>query len=305
MNKQKRLSALNYIRTNKSLYMLMIPVLVYYFVFSYIPMYGAVIAFKNFQPGASIFSSPWVGFQNFIDFFTSPLFPRLMTNTLLISIYSLVFGFPIPIILALSINELVGKRFKRVVQTATYLPHFISMVVVCGIIRDFTFTDGVINQIITQLGGAPIAFLQKPEYFRPIYVITGIWQSAGWSSIIYLSALAGIDKELFDAAKVDGANKFRQILHVSIPSLMPTIITLFILNLGSMLSVGSEKILLLYNPAIYETADVISTYVYRKGLLDFSWSFSAAVGLFNSVVNFSLVVVANKINQKTNNNSLW
>ena len=298
---------LKLIGQNKSLYIMLIPVIAYYAIFHYWPMYGAIIAFKDFSPGLGITQSPWANplLKHFRDFFGSFFFGRLLRNTILISVYNLVFSFPFPIILAILINELRFPKFKRTVQTLSYLPHFISMVVICGIILDFTLSDGVINQVIIQMGGKAIPFLQRPQYFRGLYTITGILQSAGWSSIIYLSALAGIDQSLFEAAKVDGANRFQQIIHITLPGIMPTIITLLILQIGNMLNVGYEKIILLYNPAIYETADVISTYVYRNGLENFNWSFSTAVGLFNSVINMVLVLMANTISRQVNDASLW
>ena len=292
---------------NKSLYIMMLPVIIYYIIFKYMPMYGAVIAFKDFSPGLGIWGSPLADpwYHHFTDFFNNFYFGRILRNTLMISVLNLIFSFPIPIILALCINEMPFRRFKRFVQTASYLPHFISIIVICGIIRDFLLSDGVINEVIVQLGGKATPFLQKRQYFRTIYIVSEIWQKAGWSSIVYLSALAGIDTSLFDAAKVDGAGRFRQILHVSLPGIMPTIITLLIIQVGNMINVGYEKIILLYNPATYETADVISTYVYRQGLENYSWSYSAAVGLFNSVISLILVLTANSISRRVNDSSLW
>ncbi|NLG85580.1 MAG: sugar ABC transporter permease [Firmicutes bacterium] len=289
----------------KYVYLMAIPVVAYYIIFHYVPMYGAIIAFKDFSPMLGIIRSPWVGFKHFRDFFQSFYFWRLMRNTILLSTYQLVFGFPAPIVLALLLNEVKNQFFKKSVQTITYLPHFISLVVVCGMIKDFTMSGGLINDIIAYFGGERAPLLQDPGLFRTIYVVSGIWQEIGWGSIIFLAALAAIDQELYEAAAIDGAGRFRQAIHVTLPGIMPTIVILLILRLGRMLSVGFEKIILLYNPATYETADVISTFVYRRGLQEFSWSFSSAVGLFNSAINFILLIAANKISQRLEQTTLW
>lgn len=293
------------IKKNKGLYVLVIPVIIFYIIFHYGPIYGAVIAFKQYVPAKGILGSPWVGFRHFQDFFSSIYFWRLIKNTLTISITNLVFGFPAPIILALMINELRSRMYSRLVQSITYMPHFVSMVVVCGMIVQFTRDSGVITQFLGYFGYPSETMLNNSHLFVPIYVISGIWQGVGWGSIIYLAALTGIDQELYEAAKIDGAGKWQQTIHITIPCLVPTIIILFILRLGNMLNVGFEKIILLYNPATYETADVISSYVYRKGIQEFSWSFSTAVGLFNSIINFTLVICANKISRKFSDTSLW
>jgi putative aldouronate transport system permease protein len=303
---QNKLSLLSKdIKKNKYVYMMAVPVVIYYFIFHYMPIYGTIIAFKDFSPGKGIFDSAWVGLKHFENFFSSFYFWRLIKNTMLISVLNLIFGFPAPVILALLLNEVGNKLFKRSVQTVTYLPHFISLVVVAGIIRDFTASRGIINDIIVWLGGTRGALLQKPSLFRTIYISSEIWQHTGWGAIIYMAALAGIDQEQYEAAVIDGANRFRRLIHITIPGIMPTIVILFILRMGRMLSVGFEKIILLYNPAIYETADVISSFVYRRGLQEFDWSFSTAVDLFNSVINFILIVLANRISRKLNESSLW
>jgi len=268
-------------------------------------MYGAQIAFKNFSPGKGIAGSPWVGFEHFKSFFNSYYVFRIIRNTLLINIYDVIFGFPAPIILAILLNEVKNSTFRRSVQTITYLPHFISTVVLCGLIIDFTSREGLINNIITMLGGEPIMFLSKPEWFRTIFIGSGIWQNVGWGSIIYLAALSNIDPELYEAARIDGANKFKQIMHITIPGILPTIVIMFILRMGRMMSVGQDKVLLLYNPATYETADVISTFVYRKGLIDFNFSYASAVGLFNSVINFVLLILFNYLSRKLTDSGLW
>ncbi len=290
---------------NRALYLMVLPVVAYYIIFHYLPMYGAIIAFKNFSPMKGIFGSPWVGFENFTEFFNGYYFWRILKNTLVISLTELVFSFPAPIILALLINELKNKIFTRTVQTITYMPHFISLVVICGMIKDFTMDSGVVNVFLSYFGWQPITMLNKPELFVPLYVISDIWQQVGWGSIIYLAALSGIDQQLYEAAKIDGAGRFKQTLYVTLPGILPTIIVLLILRMGRLLNVGFEKIILLYNPAIYQTSDVISSFVYRKGLLEFDWSFSAAVGLFNSVINFALLLSANWISRRVQGSSLW
>jgi len=291
------------LRRNRHIYLMLLPVVLYYLVFHYAPMWGAIIAFQDFNPVKGIFGSPWVGLQNFQDFFSSVFFGRLMFNTVAISVLEIVFGFPAPIILALLINELRGNPFRRLVQTVTYLPHFISVVVIVGMLFDFFARDGVANQLLSL--SDPIAFMQSPEWFRQLFVGSGIWQQVGWGSIVYLAAIATIDSALYEAAKVDGANRFRQIWHITIPGILPTIVILLILRLGSVMSVGYEKIILMYNPLTYETADVISTYVFRRGVLQADFSFSAAVGLFNSVINFALLIGANRLSRRLTGSGLW
>jgi putative aldouronate transport system permease protein len=290
---------------NKSLYLMMLPVLIYYAIFHYAPMYGAIIAFKDFSPVKGIMESDWVGLQNFKDFMNSFYFWRILKNTLVLSLYSILFEFPAPILLALFMNELKNKFFGRFVQSVSYMPHFISMVVICGILTDFTNSGGFINSIIAHFGGDGQALLQKPEYFRPIYVISEIWQKIGWESIIYMAALMGIDQEQYEASRIDGAGRLKQMLHITLPGIAPTIAIMFIMRMGNLLNVGFEKIILLYNPVTYSTADVISSFVYRKGLLEFNWGFSASVGLFNSVINLILLVAANQISRKISKNGLW
>lgn len=289
-------------------YLLVVSVLLYFFLFHYKSMYGAIIAFKNFAPMRGILGSPWAdnyGFAHFISFFESYYFGRLLRNTLTISLATLVFGFPAPIILALLLNEVRSTRFKRFVQTITYMPHFISMVVICSMIRMFVAENGVITQMLLPFGIKQGSMLSHPEYFVPLYVISGIWQEIGWGSIIYLAALTGIDQELYEAARIDGAGRWQQTLHVTLPGISSTIIILLILRMGSVMSVGYEKIILLYNDGILETADVISSFVYRRGLLNYEWSYSTAVGLFNSVINFVLIVLFNRLSRALSETSLW
>ena len=285
-----------------------LPVVVFYLIFHYYPMSGIILAFKDFKPALGIWGSPFTGdygFEHFLAFFGSSFFGRTITNTILISLYQLIFGFPMPIILALMLNELRSPKFKKVMQTITYFPHFISTVVVCGMLTDFCLSDGLFNQITGFFGVPSVSMLSEPKLFRTIYVASGIWQSMGWDSIIYLAAIAGIDTQLYEAASLDGAGRFKKIWHITLPGIKGTVVILFIMAIGKMMSVGSEKILLLYNPSTYKTADVISTYVYRKGLLDQDYSYSTAVNLFNSVINFALVFCANALSRKLTETSLF
>ncbi|WP_233531412.1 ABC transporter permease [Paenibacillus alkalitolerans] len=290
---------------NRFIYLMLLPVLAYYIVFHYGPMYGVQIAFKDYGLADGIWGSPWIGFRHFETFFTNYYFWRLIRNTLLINVYELLFAFPAPIILALLLNEIRVGLFKRMVQTISYLPHFISIVVVVGMMIDFFARDGLVNSILHMFGMEPIAFMQEAQWFRFMYVSSGVWQGIGWGSIIYLAAIATIDPSLYEASRMDGAGRWRQVWHVTVPGIMPTIVILLILNIGSMLSVGSEKIILMYNPMTYETADVISTYVYRKGILGADFGYTAAVGLFNSIISFVLITLANTISKRTSENKLW
>lgn len=292
-------------KRNRFKYFIILPVILYLLIFAYKPMYGVIIAFQNYKPFLGIEKSPWVGFDNFIRFFQDQYFVRLIRNTFSISALSIVFGFPAPIILALLLNEIRSNKFKRVVQTISYMPYFISIVVVCGLLKSFTLTDGVFNDIIVAFGGERSNLLSVKGNFYPIYILSAIWQSVGWDSIIYLAALTGIDQEQYEAAKVDGAGRLKQMFYITLPGLMPTITVLFILRMGGILNVGYEKILLLYQPLTYEVADVISTYVYRRGIVEANYSFSTAVGLFNSIVNISFLLITNRISKKVNNASLF
>lgn len=288
------------------LYAIMIPAILFYIFFMYRPMWGLQIAFKDFKIFTGIEASKWVGFKHFIKFLESPYFLRNLKNTLLINVYGLLFGFPVPIILALMLNEVKNVFFKKTVQTLTYLPHFISIVVIAGIVVNFLSpSNGLVNIIIEKLGGEKINFLVKPEYFRTIFISMNIWKEAGFNAIVYLAALSGIDPNLYEAAYVDGAGKFKRILHVTLPGIMPTIVVLLVLKIGSMLSVGYEAIILLYQPATFETADVISTYVYRLAFDNARYDYGAAVGLFNAIVSVILVVFANRVSKKLSGTSLW
>ena len=292
-------------KRNWTLYAIAIPMIVFYLLFAYKPMYGALIAFKEYKPARGFWGSPWVGFAQFERFFTSPFFARLMKNTVLLSFYSLLFGFPAPIILALLLNEVRNTVFKKTVQTISYLPHFISIIVVAGMITDFSMSTGLFNKIIEAFGGVSHPLLQDPSLYRPIYVASDIWQQIGWGSIIYLSALSGVDQQLYEAAEVDGAGRFKKLIHVTLPAITPTIVIMLILRIGSLLSIGYEKTILLYNPSTYETADIISSYVYRVGILEQGWSYSTAIGLFNSVINLVLLLLANTFSKKFTQTSLW
>lgn len=288
-----------------SLYLMVVPVIIYYLIFSYAPMTGLVIAFKDYLPSKGIFGSEWVGFEHFISFFNDIYFFRVLKNTLVISLGSIIFGFPAPIILALLLNEVRNKYFGKTVQTISYMPHFISLVVVCGMIKQFTLDTGVITQLLLKIGIDTGTMLSKPQYFVPVYIISDIWQNVGWDAIIYMAALSSIDQQLYEAAEIDGANKFKQLLHVTIPGLLPTIIMLLILRVGSIMSLGFEKIILLYNELTFEVADTISSYVYRKGLQEFNFSYASAVGMFNSVINFILIITVNQISKKVTETSMW
>ncbi len=293
-------------RQNKYLLLLALPGIVYYFLFHYAPMYGVVIAFKNYKGGTSMMQAPWVGLKWFQEFFGSIYFGRLLRNTLLISLYNLVFGFPLPILFALVLHETQNRLFKRVVQTVSYLPHFISVVVVVGMLQTMlSTTDGVVNNLIRASGGEVVNFFGSSRWFRPLYVGSGIWQSFGWNSIIYLAALTNADPTLYEAARIDGANRWQQTLNVSIPCILPTMVILLIMQLGRTMSVGYEKIILMYQPATYEVADVISTYVYRRGIVNGQFSFATAVGLFNSVINMVLLVSVNAVSRRLGDVSLW
>jgi putative aldouronate transport system permease protein len=293
-------------RAHKYLYIMIVPVLAYYAIFQYAPMYGAIIAFKDFHVAKGVMDSPWAGFKHFIDFFDSHYFWRLIKNTFLLSFYQLLFVFPAPILFALLLNELIGRRFKRIVQTVTYLPHFISLIVVCGMITQFVSRDGVVTDLLVWFGMDRTALLGHPEYFRPVYIVSEIWQSVGWSSIIYLAAITGVNPELYEASRMDGAGRVKQMWHITLPGIAPVIVILLILKIGSMMDVGFEKIILLYNPNTFVTADVINSFVYRRGLTSsMEFSYATAVGLFQSSLNFILLIFANWFSRRTSETSLW
>ncbi|NMO96372.1 sugar ABC transporter permease [Paenibacillus lemnae] len=291
---------------NWELYVIFLPVIAYFIIFHYLPMYGVQIAFKDFIANQGITGSPWVGFKHFERFFDSYYFTRIMENTIVIGLYELAAGFPIPIILALMIHEVRSSKFRRFVQTVTYMPHFLSTVVMVGLVVMFLSpVSGLVNSMIVAFGGERISFMTEPGWFKSIFVWSGVWQTMGWSSIIYLAALAGIDPQLHEAAKVDGAGRLKRIWHVNLPGIAPTMMILLILNIGSVLGIGFEKVFLMQNPLNMEASDVIATNVYRSGILGAQYSFSAAVGLFNSIINFILLVTVNRIARKAGSSSLW
>ena len=294
------------IKQNKFLYLLFLPVIIYYIMFHYAPMFGIIVAFKKYNIFRGVWDSPWVGLEYFRQFFGSTYFFRLLRNTLMISLYDLIFNFPAPIILALLMNELKNGFFKKTVQTVSYLPHFISIVIIASMYVSFLQpSSGVINNIIERFGGDRIYFLADSRYFWGLFTAMNIWRSVGWGTIIYLAALAGVDMELYEACIVDGGGRLRQTISITLPSISPTIIIMLIFRVGSLLSVNSESILLMYNPTIYETSDVISTFVYRRGLLEADYSYSAAVGLFQAVIGLLLISGTNWLSKRYSETSLW
>lgn len=297
----QKLKMENWKRIYKDRYLLLLflPCFVYYVLFKYIPMWGVLISFKDFKPFIGFMDSDWVGLKHYIEFFSNPDAWRIIRNTLLLGIYSLLWCFPFPIIFALMLNEITRTRFKKFVQTISYMPHFLSAVVVCGMVTSFLSPiRGIVNIIINFLGGETINFLSSPQWFRTIYVATEVWQTIGWSAIIYLASISNVDPQYYEAAKLDGASRFRQIWSITLPCIAPTIATMLILRAGSILDVGLEKVLLLYSPAIYETSDIIATYVYRQGIISGNMSYAAAVGLFSAIVNLILLLTANYLSKK-------
>ena len=290
------------------LYLLLLLPISFLVVFNYVPMYGAQISFRNYTAKDGILGSAWVGVKHFVKFFTSPQFWRLIRNTFVLSIYGLLAGFPIPVMLALALNNVDNDHYRKTVQMVTYAPHFISTVVLVGMMSQlFSYNYGLINKVIDMLGGSRKLFLTEPQYFRHLYVWSGVWQGMGYNSIIYISALSSIDTSLYEAAKVDGASRMQRILHIEIPGILPTIITLLILNTGRLLSVGHEKVLLMQCTQNYETSDILSIYIYRmtfKGSLP-DYSYTTAIGLFNSVINFVLITSVNAISKRVTETSLW
>lgn len=293
-------------KRNYILYLLILPVVIYYIIFAYVPMYGVQLAFKEFIARDGIWGSPWIGFENFERFFSSYNFVSLLKNTLGISVYSLIVGFPLPILFALLLNYIRSTKLKKTVQMVSYAPYFISTVVMCGMIVIFLQADtGIINQLLMALGMESVSFLSVPEYFKSIYVWTGVWQGLGWNTIIYISALSGVDYEMHEAAIIDGATKLRRMWSIDLPSILPTAVMLLILNVGGIMNVGFEKVYLLQNSLNQSASDVISTYVYRVGMINNDYGYSTAVGLFNSVINVILLVSVNQITKKLTQVSLW
>ena len=293
------------IKQHPWLYLMILPALAYFIIFHYLPMYGVVIAFQDYHPIRGIANSSWVGLKHFKAFLTGPFFGRLLRNTLSINIGLLLFGFPLPIVFALMLNEVRSSKLKKVVQTVTYMPHFVSSVVVCGLMVIFCRSDGVLTFILSKVGLPKSNLLTYKQYFQPLYIAMNIWQELGWDSIIYFAALAGVDGSLYEAAYVDGAGRWRQMWHATLPSILPTIVILLVMRVGNLLSLGWDRIFLMYNDMVMETADVISTYVYRTGMVQMQYSFAAAVGLMNSLVNVVLLIGANAMSRKLTNSSLW
>lgn len=292
-------------KKNWELYLMILPVVAYFILFQYLPMYGVQIAFKDFLAVKGIWGSPWIGLKHFMRFFRSYQFPVLIRNTIGISVYEILVGFPFPIILALIINEMRNGRFKNITQTATYAPHFLSVVVLCGMVVESLSATGIVNSVVQSFGGTPVYFMTEPSWFKTIYVFSGIWQNSGYDSIIYIAALAGIDVQLYEAAVVDGASKFKRLIHITLPGIVPTATIMFILKMGRIMSVGFTKVFLLQNDLNLSSSEVISTYVYKKGLLGSEFSFASAVDLFNAVINLVLLVTVNKISKKVGETSLW
>jgi putative aldouronate transport system permease protein len=301
--------ALRRIINDKYLHLLVLPTVIFFLIFTYYPMYGIIIAFKDYSFSKGILGSPWAdnyGFEHFLTFFHSMYFGRLLKNTIVLSLETLIWSFPFPIVFSLLLHEVRFRFFRRAVQSISYFPYFVSVVVIVGIMNMVLHQNtGIVNELIRKAGGQPVMFMQSARWFRPLFVISTIWQGFGWSSIIYLAALSGVSMELFEAAEIDGANRFQRVIHVSIPSIAPTIVIMFILAIGGLLNVSADKILLMYSPGIYDVADVINTYVYRAGLTNMQYSFSASVGFFNSFVNFVLLYFANRLSHRLTEISLW
>lgn len=302
---KKWILKLTAIRKDWQLYSLLVLPIIYLVVFKYIPMIGNIIAFRRFVPGGNIFGEEWVGLHYFQMFISDATFWHVFKNTLIMSSLTLLVCFPAPIIIALLMNEVKSQKFKKFVQTASYLPHFLSIVIISGMILQLTATNGALNSLVQLFGGKPILFMQDANWFRPIYVGSEAWQTMGWGAILYLAALTNIDESLYEAARMDGANRWKQTIHITIPGILPTIITLLILNIGNLMAVGFEKVLLLYNPLNYDTSDVIATYLYRVGLQSSNFSYATAIGLFESIIGLILVFTANFLSKKYTDNGLW
>lgn len=303
--KRKKLALSRNFRYNYDLVLLFLIPLAWYILFKYVPIYGVQIAFRRFNPTLGITGSDWVGFTYFQQFFDSYYFTELLGNTILLSLFQLAVGFPVPILLALLINELPSKRLQKTIQNVTYIPYFLSVVVVVSMLNLFSKENGLFNQVAGLFGFLPTDFMAKAEYFRPLYVFSNVWQNMGFNAIIYIAALAAVDPTLYEAAVIDGASRFRKIIHISRPSIVPTILVLFILRIGSIMEIGFEKAYLMQNPVNMETSEIISTFIYKNGIQKGQFSYSTAVGLFNSVINFLLLVTANFISRKAAKTSLW
>ncbi|MCL2362212.1 MAG: ABC transporter permease subunit [Defluviitaleaceae bacterium] len=304
--KRKGKGVLAYLKENWDLYVMLVPAVAFIAIFAYWPMYGVLMAFQNFNPFQGIFGSPWVGLAHFERFFGTPTAMRIIMNTVILSVQTLIFTFPAPIILAIMLHYCISKRFSRIVQSATYFPFFIATVVLVGMMHlFFSPSVGIVNHALEALGGQRIVFMADAAWFRPLFVGSRVWQGTGFGAIIFIAALAGVDPTLYEAATIDGASKWNRIRHIDLPTIMPTIIIMLILSLGSIMSVGFEQVFLMQNPRNTEVSEIIATYVYRMGLMEGRFSFAAAVGLFNSVVNFVLLIIVNFIAKKVSSTSLW
>lgn len=293
-------------KKQKILIFMIIPAFLIVLVFNYFPMYGILMAFQDYKMAYGIWGSEWIGLENFRTFFSNPLAVRTIKNTILLGLYSFLWSFPAPIILALLINELANQRFKKIVQTISYLPYFLSTVIIVGMLKDFcSVNGGLFNQIITALGGSPINFFSESQWFRTLYIGSGIWQGVGWGTIIYLAALSGVDVELYEAATIDGANRFQKMRNITLPAILPTVTILMIMNVSGILGSDFQKVMLMYSPQTYEVADVIGTYTYREGIEGARYSYTTAVGLFTSVISLILLSITNFICKKLTENSLW
>lgn len=303
---KKKKNYLKVLNKNKYYFLMVLPAVISVFIFCYIPMYGVLIAFQDYKIGSGILGGDWVGLKHFKNFFQSMYFGRTLKNTFLLGVYSVIWGFPVPLLFALFINEVKNRHVKKVVQTVSYFPHFISVVVLVGMVKNFLDpANGIVNTFIKAFGGDPVSFMNESGWFRTIYVGSGIWQGFGWSSIIILSALTALDPAMYESAQIDGASRMQRILHITLPNLVPTLAILLIMNLGGVMNASLEKVLLMYHPAIWDVSDVIQTYVYRKGILEGAQSFGTAVGLFNSLVNILLLVISNRAAKKMTGSSLW
>lgn len=299
------MTAYKRIAENKYLYLMLLLPILYFLLFKYAPMLGVLIAFQDYSFSKGVFHSEWLGLANFREFLTDAYFWKLVRNTVMLNVYMLIFAFPAPIVLALFLNEIRLLRFKKIAQTISYLPHFLSTVIVCSMVVTLLSNGGLVNQVLTSFGKEPIPFLMDARWFRTIYVSSEIWQGIGWGSIIYLAALSSIDPQQYEAARIDGANRWQMIWRITLPGILPVATVMFLLSIGNIMTIGFEKILLLYTGPTYETADVISTYVYRRGLQSFDYSYATAVELFQSVIALVFVTTANKISRKVSETSLW
>ena len=290
---------------NWQLYLLLVAVIVYYLVFHYAPMYGVLIAFKDYFPGLTMSTAPWIGLDNFRKFFNSYYFERVLTNTVTIRVAQIIIGFPAPIILAILLNELSGNGLKKTVQNLTFIPHFLSSVVIVSILTVLCQYNGLFNSIRGAFGKAPVIFLQEASYFKPLFVLSGVWQNMGWNSMIYIGAIVAIDPSLYEAASIDGASRIQKIIHITLPAIMPTIIVVFLMNIGSIMNVGFDKVLLMQNDLNREASDIISTFVYERGILEGDYGLSTAVGLFNSLINTAMLLISNRLTKKVTGSGLW